>query len=169
MPITTNTYPLFEHQEEGSSRLDDDSTLYQNSCPLKKVESKSTHTNVLSSKKQKRWFLFKKISYIVVMNAIIPIALYYILKSHLPAVWALVLSTTPTIISVIIQAIFLKRIDSIGVAVIFGTNIVYIQYATIFIVIYNRLYSFCFVGYSKWGSKVTFDERVLYVISPFII
>lgn len=107
-------------QEEGSSKLDDDSTLYQNSYPLTKIDSESINKDILSSKKQKRWFIIKKISYIVVMNAIIPIVLYYILKSHLPAVWALVLSTTPTIISVIVQAIFLKRIDSIGVCVIFG-------------------------------------------------
>ncbi|KAI8644703.1 hypothetical protein BD408DRAFT_412769 [Parasitella parasitica] len=72
------------------------------------------------SKKKRRWLVFRRVAYIVVMNAAIPIALYYILKEHLPAVWALVLSSTPTIISVIVQAIFMKRIDSIGVAVIFG-------------------------------------------------
>jgi hypothetical protein len=74
----------------------------------------------IMTKKKRRWMVFRRIAYIVIMNAAIPIALYYILKSHLPAVWALVLSSTPTIISVIVQAIFMKRIDSIGVAVIFG-------------------------------------------------
>lgn len=80
-------------------------------------------SSILSMSKQKRrWLIFRKVTYIVIMNAAIPIALYYILKSHLPTVWALVLSSTPTIISVIIQAIFMRRIDSIGVAVIFGTH-----------------------------------------------
>ncbi|KAK4516328.1 uncharacterized protein ATC70_011298 [Mucor velutinosus] len=74
----------------------------------------------IMSKKKRRWFVFRRIAYIVIMNAAIPIALYYILKEHLPAVWALVLSSTPTMISVIVQAMFMKRIDSIGVAVIFG-------------------------------------------------
>ncbi|KAI8088070.1 uncharacterized protein B0P05DRAFT_356507 [Gilbertella persicaria] len=54
------------------------------------------------------------------MNAALPIALYYVLKSHLSSVWALVLSSTPTIVSVIAQAIFIRKIDSIGLAVIFG-------------------------------------------------
>jgi hypothetical protein len=57
------------------------------------------------------------------MNAALPIALYYVLKPYLPIVWALVLSSTPTIISVIVQAIFLRKIDSIGVAVIFGKKL----------------------------------------------
>jgi hypothetical protein len=78
------------------------------------------NTDSVLTKKKRRWMVFRRIAYIVIMNAAIPIALYYILKSHLPAVWALVLSTTPTIISVIVQAMFMKRIDSIGVAVIFG-------------------------------------------------
>lgn len=85
------------------------------------VEKSSCHDNdSVMSKKKRRWMVFRRIAYIVIMNAAIPIALYYILKEHLPAVWALVLSSTPTIISVIVQAIFMKRIDSIGVAVIFG-------------------------------------------------
>lgn len=80
-------------------------------------------TSIMSmSKSKRRWLIFRKVTYIVIMNAAIPIALYYILKSHLPTVWALVLSSTPTIISVIIQAIFMRRIDSIGIAVIFGTR-----------------------------------------------
>ncbi|KAI9304860.1 hypothetical protein BJ944DRAFT_162815 [Cunninghamella echinulata] len=55
-----------------------------------------------------------------IMNAAIPIGLYYILKSYVPPVWALVLSSIPTILSVIVQAIFMRRIDSIGAGVILG-------------------------------------------------
>ncbi|KAI8371697.1 uncharacterized protein BYT42DRAFT_548518 [Radiomyces spectabilis] len=54
------------------------------------------------------------------MNAALPIALYYILKPHIAPVWALILSSTPTIISVILQVIFVRRIDTIGIAVIVG-------------------------------------------------
>ena len=72
------------------------------------------------SKSKRRWLVFRKITYIVIMNGVIPIVLYYVLKEYLPKVWALVVSNIPTIISVIIQAIFLKRIDSLGIGVIFG-------------------------------------------------
>ncbi|GAA5795532.1 hypothetical protein EDC94DRAFT_166805 [Helicostylum pulchrum] len=83
------------------------------------IENKPTGIDTMS-KRKRRWLVFRRVAYIIIMNAAIPIALYYVLKPHLPAVWALVLSTTPTIISVIVQAIFMKRIDSIGVGVIFG-------------------------------------------------
>ncbi|KAI9489084.1 hypothetical protein BDB00DRAFT_771316 [Zychaea mexicana] len=62
----------------------------------------------------------RRIAYIVIVNAVTPILLYYALKPHLPPVWALVLSSTPTIISVLIQATFLRYIDTIGVASICG-------------------------------------------------
>ncbi|CAO3594591.1 unnamed protein product [Absidia cylindrospora] len=79
-----------------------------------------TDTHSIFARKKRRALMFRRISYMVVMNAALPIALYYILKSHIPAVWALVLSSTPTILSVIVQAIFMRRVDSIGIAVIFG-------------------------------------------------
>ncbi|KAI8972783.1 hypothetical protein BDB01DRAFT_854432 [Pilobolus umbonatus] len=72
------------------------------------------------SASQKKWMIIRRLSYIVMMNAIIPIVLYYLLKPHFPPVWALVLSTTPTILSVLAQALFMKRVDSFGVAVLFG-------------------------------------------------
>lgn len=85
------------------------------------MNTKSTLEGIdTMSKRKRRWLVFRRIAYIVLMNGAIPIALYYVLKPHLPAVWALVLSSTPTIVSVIVQAIFMKRIDSIGVGVIFG-------------------------------------------------
>lgn len=90
------------------------------------IENKPTLEGIdTMSKRKRRWLVFRRVAYIVIMNAAIPIALYYVLKPHLPAVWALVLSTTPTIISVIVQAIFMKRIDSIGVGVIFGKHLFY--------------------------------------------
>lgn len=92
---------------------------------IEKNKSDSDNDSIMS-KKKRRLLVFRRIAYIVIMNAAIPIALYYILKEHLPAVWALVLSSTPTIISVIVQAIFMKRIDSIGVAVIFGIIITFL-------------------------------------------
>ncbi|ORZ22627.1 hypothetical protein BCR42DRAFT_488161 [Absidia repens] len=79
-----------------------------------------TDTHSIFARKKRRALMFRRISYMVVMNAALPIALYYILKSHIPAVWALVLSSTPTILSVIVQAIFMRRVDSIGIAVILG-------------------------------------------------
>ncbi|KAF7728672.1 hypothetical protein EC973_005709 [Apophysomyces ossiformis] len=76
--------------------------------------------NYILTRRQRRWFVVRRVIYIVVMNAAIPIALYNVLKSHIRPVWALVLSTTPTIISVIGQAIFLRHIDTMGVAVVSG-------------------------------------------------
>jgi hypothetical protein len=80
-------------------------------------------TESILSKKKRKWLVIRRVSYIIIMNAALPIALYYVLKPYLPIVWALVLSSTPTIISVIVQAIFLRKIDSIGVAVIFGKKL----------------------------------------------
>ncbi|KAI9287964.1 hypothetical protein BC943DRAFT_317504 [Umbelopsis sp. AD052] len=73
----------------------------------------------LSKRRRRRQALFKAL-YIILFNAAIPIGLYYALKPHIPAVWALVASTAPTIISVIAQAAIARRLDMIGVAVIFG-------------------------------------------------
>ncbi|KAI8066450.1 hypothetical protein BC940DRAFT_302895 [Gongronella butleri] len=72
------------------------------------------------ARKKRRRLVIRRIAYMLLMNAAIPIALYYILKPHIAAVWALVISSTPTILSVIVQAIFMRRVDSIGIAVIFG-------------------------------------------------
>lgn len=74
------------------------------------------------SKRQRRKQALLKALYIIVFNAALPIGLYYALKPHIPAVWALVASTAPTIISVIAQAIVARRLDMIGVAVIFGKS-----------------------------------------------
>lgn len=105
-----------QHQSpQQQQEKDEEANVQQKSKTAAEVEALET-----MSKQKRRWLIFKRIAYIVIMNAAIPIALYYILKPHLPAVWALVLSSTPTIISVIVQAIFMKRIDSIGVAVVFG-------------------------------------------------
>lgn len=75
----------------------------------------------LSKRHRRRQALLKAL-YIIVFNAALPIGLYYALKPHIPAVWALVASTAPTIISVIAQAIIARRLDMIGVAVIFGKS-----------------------------------------------
>ncbi|OBZ90707.1 hypothetical protein A0J61_01232 [Choanephora cucurbitarum] len=83
------------------------------------TEDEKNHT-LFSEKKSKRWFIIRKITYIVVVNAALPITLYCLLKSYMPAVWALVLSSTPTILSVVLQVIFARKIDSIG----FGVSIV---------------------------------------------
>ncbi|KAI9030152.1 hypothetical protein CLU79DRAFT_734327 [Phycomyces nitens] len=76
--------------------------------------------NLLLTKKQLRIMFIKRFGFIIVVDALLPIGLYYILKSHMLAVWALVVSTAPVVASVIIQAIFLRRIDPIGMAVVFG-------------------------------------------------
>jgi hypothetical protein len=76
----------------------------------------------LSKRKRRRQALLKAL-YIILFNAAIPIGLYYALKPHIPAVWALVASTAPTIISVIAQAAIARRLDMIGVAVIFGMSV----------------------------------------------
>lgn len=75
--------------------------------------------SILSTKRQCRLVL-RRIAYITFMNALIPIVLYMVLKRHLPPVWALVLSTTPTIVSVTLQGIFWRRIDTVGIASISG-------------------------------------------------
>lgn len=114
--IRLETYPpSYKESSINHKKRQNDTLLLNNEQeeePIKNIEA--------MSKKQKRWLVFRKVAYIVIMNGAIPISLYYLLKPHLPAVWALVLSSTPTIISVIVQAIFMKRIDSIGVGVIFG-------------------------------------------------
>lgn len=133
---TARTFSEIEHEYSVQSFVSsaDRTTAVEDDIQLKPYPPPSYTTEVIEknkgssdddsimSKKKRRWLVFRRIAYIVIMNAAIPIALYYILKEHLPAVWALVLSSTPTIISVIVQAIFMKRIDSIGVAVIFGNN-----------------------------------------------
>lgn len=70
--------------------------------------------------RQRRKKAILRTLYIIVFNAALPIGLYYALKPHIPPVWALVASTAPTIISVIVQAIVARRLDIFGVAVIFG-------------------------------------------------
>jgi hypothetical protein len=77
--------------------------------------------NPLSKRQRRKQAIFKAL-YLILFNAAIPIGLYYALKPHIPAVWALVASTAPTIISVIAQAIIARRLDMIGVAVIFGKS-----------------------------------------------
>jgi hypothetical protein len=72
------------------------------------------------TKRQRRKKAILRTLYIIVFNAALPIGLYYALKDHIPPVWALVASTAPTIISVIVQACFARRLDIFGVAVIFG-------------------------------------------------
>ncbi|KAL0076396.1 hypothetical protein J3Q64DRAFT_1771596 [Phycomyces blakesleeanus] len=83
-------------------------------------ESSENQGNFLLTKKQLRIMFIKRFGFIIVVDALLPIGLYYILKSHMLAVWALVVSTAPVVASVIIQAIFLRRIDPIGLAVVFG-------------------------------------------------
>lgn len=111
------SYKTIRHENNGI-----DSIGTQELIVIENTDLGNTHddTESVLVKKKRRWIAFRRIVYILVMNAAIPIALYYILKSHFPAVWALVLSSTPTIISVIVQAMFMKRIDSIGVVVVFG-------------------------------------------------
>lgn len=74
----------------------------------------------LLSTKTRRWLVLRRITYIVIVNAVTPILLYYALKPYLPTVWALVLSSTPTLVSVLIQGVVLRHIDTIGVASICG-------------------------------------------------
>ncbi|KAI9259661.1 hypothetical protein BDA99DRAFT_561079 [Phascolomyces articulosus] len=82
-------------------------------------ENNNDDASLLSAQAQ-RCLVMRRITYIVVVNAVTPILLYYILKPYLAPVWALVLSSTPTIISVLIQATFLRHIDTIGIASICG-------------------------------------------------
>ncbi|CAO3633689.1 unnamed protein product [Cunninghamella blakesleeana] len=77
-------------------------------------------TNSIFAEKKRKRLMIQRVAYMVIMNAVFPISLYYILKHYVPPVWALVLSSIPTILSVIIQAIFMRRIDSVGAGVIFG-------------------------------------------------
>lgn len=65
-------------------------------------------TNSIFAKKKRKKLMVQRIVYMAIMNAAIPIGLYYILKSYVPPVWALVLSSIPTILSVIVQAIFMR-------------------------------------------------------------
>lgn len=115
------------------------------------------------SKQKRRWLVFKRVAYIIIMNAAIPIALYYILKPHLPAVWALVLSSTPTIISVIVQAIFMKRIDSIGVGVIFGKQ----NQATFYVIVLLILLGLGFI-LSVVLAVLNGDPKMLLMRESFV-
>ncbi|KAI8150442.1 hypothetical protein BJV82DRAFT_662530 [Fennellomyces sp. T-0311] len=94
----------------------------QDPSDSKKVcdEKQEDETDSMLSIQTQRWLVIRRISYIVIVNAVMPILLYYALKPYLPLVWALVLSSTPTIISVLIQATFLRHIDTIGIASICG-------------------------------------------------
>lgn len=63
-----------------------------------------------------------RIGILVVIDAALPTILYYVLKNYMLAVWALVASSSPAVIMVVIQAILKRRVDVVGVLVILGTD-----------------------------------------------
>lgn len=136
---------------------------HQNGILLNDEQEEPSKNIETMSKKKRRWLVFRRVAYIVIMNAAIPIALYYILKSHLPAVWALVLSSAPTIMSVIVQAIFMKRIDSIGVGVIFGNQISDCLRNSSINTFMIRIHIISRFSSIKWRSKNAFNARIICV------
>lgn len=173
---TARTFSEIEHEystqsfvssADRTTAVEDDIQLkpYPPSYTTEVIEKNNNDNESIMSKKKRRWLVFRRVAYIVIMNAAIPIALYYILKEHLPAVWALVLSSTPTIISVIVQAIFMKRIDSIGVAVIFGKyhHIRHHEVMKCKLIVICRFYIVSCSRSVKWRSKNAFTERVFCV------
>ncbi|ORX58686.1 hypothetical protein DM01DRAFT_1381364 [Hesseltinella vesiculosa] len=116
---------IFDKVSEKPGSSQDPSVTPNADHPCGDVEDEETD-EILSDKesifgrKKRRRLMIRRIAYILIMNGAIPIGLYYILKSHIPPVWALVISSAPTLLSVIVQAIFMRRVDSIGIAVIFG-------------------------------------------------
>ncbi|KAG2182023.1 hypothetical protein INT43_006949, partial [Umbelopsis isabellina] len=97
-----------------------DDTLAEDEKNKEDSEVKEEDIGPPLTTRQRRKKAILRTLYIIVFNAALPIGLYYALKPHIPPVWALVASTAPTIISVIVQAIVARRLDIFGVAVIFG-------------------------------------------------
>ncbi|RUS15448.1 hypothetical protein BC937DRAFT_92425 [Endogone sp. FLAS-F59071] len=63
----------------------------------------------------KKIFFFIAITLII--DAIAPVVLYSILKNNLQLVWAILISGTPPVLSVILNAIKAHRVDAIGIIV----------------------------------------------------
>jgi hypothetical protein len=135
-----------------------------------KVNDDNEIDSPLSKRRRRRQALLKAL-YIILFNAAIPIGLYYALKPHIPAVWALVASTAPTIISVIAQAAIARRLDMIGVAVIFGMfaghlgviQFDYRLYPFLIETLRNRLHFIRHFGCREPRSKIIATERIVCV------
>lgn len=71
-------------------------------------------------KPKPRAFILWRVAFLILVNAAIPITLYYIFKHFLPTVWALVCSSVPIVLSFFIQLIFFGRVDTVGGIAICG-------------------------------------------------
>ncbi|KAI9284714.1 hypothetical protein BC943DRAFT_381008 [Umbelopsis sp. AD052] len=84
----------------------------------KGLERKPTFLEV-KDKKAARKQLFVLI-FSLIVDVVLPIVLYYILKSHISLIAALLISSAPPAISVVVKAIIFKRVDPLGIIIIFG-------------------------------------------------
>ena len=126
--------------------------------PGDEIQNDDDDADSILSTQTQRWLVIRRISYIVIVNAVMPILLYYALKPYLPLVWALVLSSTPTIISVLIQATFLRHIDTIGIASICGSA--FAQTFVLPALMYFRVSRVHHTGRCQWRSQAHADARI---------
>jgi len=64
-----------------------------------------------------KWKKFLPIVATLVMDIVLPVALYFILKKYLEPVWALLIAGAPALIAVILKAILRRQLDIIGLLV----------------------------------------------------
>ncbi|PRP83584.1 hypothetical protein PROFUN_09133 [Planoprotostelium fungivorum] len=70
-----------------------------------------------------KWKKFLPIVITLVMDVVIPVALYFILKAYLQPVWALLIAGAPALLTVILKGIIKRQVDFIGLLVFIAFGI----------------------------------------------
>ncbi|CAG8697336.1 24372_t:CDS:1 [Cetraspora pellucida] len=72
------------------------------------------------STQKSRGMMMLRLFLTMFIDIALPLILYYILSKYIPTIWALVISSVPPAISVIVNFILRKQVNPIGVLVIIG-------------------------------------------------
>ncbi|KAJ2963299.1 hypothetical protein NQZ79_g1701 [Umbelopsis isabellina] len=93
--------------------------LEEGGAPKQGIKREGTISEAQMSKKaaRKAWI---SLAITLLIEVILPVALYYILKAHMSMLAALLISSAPAILSVIVKAIWYRRVDPLGVLIIGG-------------------------------------------------
>ncbi|KAF0519716.1 membrane protein [Gigaspora margarita] len=104
---------------KGSNRIENEdhtsSTLLEQNAPSTVLELPTPSTlKINSTQKTKRKLLLLSLLMIVI-DLVVPLILYFILSNYIPAFLASAISGTIPFVSIIINFIFLKRVDTNGI------------------------------------------------------
>ncbi|KAG2171543.1 hypothetical protein INT43_008269 [Umbelopsis isabellina] len=93
--------------------------LEEGGAPKQGIKREGTISEAQMSKKaaRKAWMA---LTITLLIEVILPVALYYILKSHMSMLAALLISSAPAILSVFVKAIWYRRVDPLGVLIVGG-------------------------------------------------